>query len=316
MSVLILVIGGRMSALGSKKRETLLVTPHPAAPRLHAHVEMLAGTIGERNLWSYGALERAAEYISTQLRTSGYTPRRQTFELARLPLSNVEALLEGTTHAVESIVVGAHYDTVVGCPGANDNATGVSAVLELARRFSGRPQSRTIRFVAFVNEEPPFFQTAHMGSAVYADAARSRGERVVGMMALETMGYYSEEKGSQRYPAAIAALYPDVGNFIGFVSNLASVRLLLRARRAFRRRTSFPLQSAAVPAAIPGVGWSDHWAFWQAGYAAMMVTDTAPFRYPWYHTAEDTPDKIDYDRLAQVVDGLEAVIESIAVPGR
>ena len=292
------------------------MTPHPAAPRLRAHVEMLAGTIGERNLWSYGALERAAEYISTQLTTSGYTPRRQTFELAKLPLSNVEALLEGTTHAAESIVVGAHYDTVVACPGANDNATGVSAVLELAQRFSGRRQPRTIRFVAFVNEEPPFFQTAHMGSAVYANAARSRGDRVVGMLSLETMGYYSEEKGSQRYPEAIAALYPDVGNFIGFVSNLASVRLLLRARRVFRRRTSFPLQSAAVPAAIPGVGWSDHWAFWQAGYAAMMVTDTAPFRYPWYHTAEDTPDKIDYDRLAQVIDGLEGVIESIAVPNR
>jgi Zn-dependent M28 family amino/carboxypeptidase len=277
---------------------------------------MLAGTIGERNLWSYGALERAAQYISTQLTTSGYTARRQTFDLAKLPLSNVEAVLEGTTRAAEIVIIGAHYDTVAGCPGANDNASGVAAVLELAQRFSGQSQPRTIRFVAFVNEEPPFFQTAHMGSAVYANAARSRGDRVAGMLSLETMGYYSEEKGSQRYPAAIAGLYPDVGNFIGFVSNLASVRLLLRARRAFRRRTSFPLQSAAVPAAIPGVGWSDHWAFWQAGYPAMMVTDTAPFRYPWYHTAEDTPDKLDYDRLAHVVDGLEAVVESIAVPNR
>jgi Zn-dependent M28 family amino/carboxypeptidase len=242
---------------------------------------MLAGTIGERNLWSYGALERAAQYISTQLTTSGYTARRQTFDLAKLPLSNVEAVLEGTARAAEIVIIGAHYDTVAGCPGANDNASGVAAVLELAQRFSGQSQPRTIRFVAFVNEEPPFFQTAHMGSAVYANAARSRGDRVAGMLSLETMGYYSEEKGSQRYPAAIAGLYPDVGNFIGFVSNLASVRLLLRARRAFRRRTSFPLQSAAVPAAIPGVGWSDHWAFWQAGYPAMMVTDTAPFRYPW-----------------------------------
>ena len=288
------------------------MTPDPAAPRLRAHVETLAGNIGERNLWKYGALERAAQYISTELTTSGYTPRRQTFEVAKLPLSNVDAVLEGTTQGAEIVLVGAHYDTVAGCPGANDNATGVAAVLELAQRFSGRPQPRTIRFVAFVNEEPPFFQTAHMGSAVYANAARARGDRVVGMMSLETMGYYSEEKGSQRYPAAIGALYPDVGNFIGFVSNLASARLLLRARGAFRRRTSFPLQSAAVPAAIPGVGWSDHWAFWQAGYPAMMVTDTAPFRYPWYHTAEDTPEKLDYDRLAHVVGGLEAVIASIA----
>jgi Zn-dependent M28 family amino/carboxypeptidase len=292
------------------------VTTQLAAPRLRAHVETLAGTIGERNLWNYGALERAAEYVSTELRASGYAPRRQTFELAKLPLSNVEAVLDGTTRAAEIVVVGAHYDTVAGCPGANDNATGVAAVLELAQRFSGRPQPRTIRFVAFVNEEPPFFQTAHMGSAVYANSARSRGDCVVGMLSLETIGYYSEEKGSQRYPAPMTALYPDVGNFIGFVANVGSARLLWRARRGFKGRTSFPLQSAAVPAAIPGVGWSDHWAFWQAGYPAMMVTDTAPFRYPWYHTAEDTPEKIDYARLAQVVDGLEAVIESIAVPNR
>jgi Zn-dependent M28 family amino/carboxypeptidase len=287
-------------------------TAHPAAPRLRAHVEMLAGTIGERNLWQYGALERAAQYISAQLTASGYTPRRQTFELAKLPLSNVEGVLEGTSRSGEIVVVGAHYDSVAGCPGANDNATGVAAVLDLAQRFSRGPQPRTIHFVAFVNEEPPFFQTAHMGSAVYANAARARGDRVVGMLSLETMGYYSDDKGSQRYPAPMAALYPDIGNFIGFVANVGSARLLWQARRAFKRRTSFPLQSAAVPAAIPGVGWSDHWAFWQAGYRAMMVTDTAPFRYPWYHTGGDTPDKIDYDRLANVVDGLEAVIRSLS----
>jgi Zn-dependent M28 family amino/carboxypeptidase len=285
---------------------------HPSAGRLRAHVEMLAATIGERNLWQYGALERAARYIATQLAASGYEPRRHTFELAKLPLSNVEGILEGTSRPGEIVVVGAHYDSVAGCPGANDNATGVAAVLDLAQRFSRRPQPRTIHFVAFVNEEPPFFQTAHMGSAVYANAARARGDRVVGMLCLETMGYYSDEKGSQRYPAPMAALYPDVGNFIGLVANVGSARLLVQARRAFKRRTSFPVQSAAVPAAIPGVGWSDHWAFWQAGYAALMVTDTAPFRYPWYHTADDTPDKIDCDKLAHVVDGIEAVIRSIS----
>ena len=289
-----------------------LASPHPAAPRLRAHVEMLSATIGERNLWHYGALERAAQYISAQLTSSGYTPRRQTFELAKLPLSNVEAVVEGTARAGEIVVVGAHYDSVSVCPGANDNASGVAAVLELAGRFARMPRPRTIRFVAFVNEEPPFFRTAHMGSAVYANAARARGDRVVGMLSLETMGYYSDAKGSQRYPAPLGVLFPDVGNFIAFVANIGSARLLWQARRAFKRRTSFPLQSAVVPAAIPGVGWSDHWAFWQAGYAAMMVTDTAPFRYPWYHTADDTSDKIDYNRLAHVVDGLEAVIRSIA----
>ena len=285
---------------------------HPAAPRLRAHVEMLAGTIGERNLWHYEALERAAQYVSMQLTASGYTPRRQTFELAKLPMSNVEGVLEGTARASEMVVVGAHYDSVSGCPGANDNGTGVAAVLELAQRFAHTPQPRTVHFVAFVNEEPPFFQTEHMGSAVYANAAKARGDRITGMLSLETMGYYSDERGSQRYPVPLAALYPDTGDFIGFVSNLGSARLLLQARRAFKRRTSFPVQSAALPAAVPGVGWSDQWAFWQAGYAAMMVTDTAPFRYPWYHTPDDTPDKIDYDRLSHVVDGLEAVIRSVS----
>lgn len=285
--------------------------PHPAAPRLRAHVEMLAGTIGERNLWHREALDRAADYIAAQLVESGYAPEAHPFDVSGTRVNNLDAVLRGTSRRDEIVVVGAHYDSVSGCPGANDNATGVAAVLELAHRLARTPASRTIRFAAFVNEEPPFFQTANMGSVVYANAAKARGDRIVGMLSLETMGYYSDEKGSQQYPAAVAMLYPDVGNFIALVANVGSARLLMDARRAFKSRTPFPVQSAAVPAAIPGVGWSDHWAFWQAGYAAMMVTDTAPFRYPWYHTANDTPDRIDYEKLAQVVDGLEAVIESL-----
>ena len=273
---------------------------------------MLAGTIGERNLWRYTALQRAAEYIEAELRASDLTSRRKTYEISRVPVSNIDATLPGTSHAEEVVVIGAHYDTSTGCPGANDNGSGVAAVLELARRFAARPQRRTLRFVAVVNEEPPFFQTGQMGSLVYANAARAQRERVVGMLSLETMGYFSDESGSQQYPGPVGALYPDVGNFIGFVSNLASARLLMKARRAFKRRTPLPLQSAALPEAVPGVGWSDHWSFWQAGYPALMVTDTAPFRYPWYHTAQDTPDKLDYDRLEQVVDGLEGVIEALA----
>ena len=273
---------------------------------------MLAATIGERNVWKYAALNRAADYVSSELTSSGYTPRRQTFDVSKMPVSNLEATLPGSVRAREIVVVGAHYDTVPGSPGANDNGTGVASVLELARRFSRRPQSRTVRFVAFVNEEPPFFKTAQMGSLVYANAAHAGGDQVTGMLSLETMGYYSDAGGSQSYPAPITWLYPNVGNFIGFVADMRSAALLLKARRAFKRKTSFPLQSAALPAAVPGVGWSDHWAFWQAGYPALMVTDTAPFRYPWYHTAEDTPDKIDYHRLEQVVDGIEAVIESLA----
>jgi len=287
-------------------------SPHPAAPLIMAHVETLAGTIGERNLWRPGALERAALYIEEVFRRQGYAPSRQTFEVQRLQVSNIEAVRAAGSSGTEVVVVGAHYDSVIDCPGANDNGTGVAAMLDLARRFAKRPHRRTIRFVAFVNEEPPFFQSAAMGSLVYATAAKARGDRIVGMLSLETMGYYSDVPGSQQYPASMKLLYPNTGNFIGFVSNVGSAPLLFRARRAFKARTPFPLQSASVPAAIPGVAWSDHWAFWRAGYPAMMVTDTAPYRYPWYHTAQDTPDKISAERLAHVVDGLEHVVEVLA----
>ena len=274
---------------------------------LRRHVETLAGTIGERNVWTYAALNRAAEYIEQQFAGSGYRTSRQTYDVSRLPVSNIEASLIGTRVPDEIVVLGAHYDTVGGCPGANDNGTGIAALLELARRFASRPRARTIRFVAFVNEEPPFFQTPQMGSHVYAAAAQARADRITAMLSLETMGYYSTERGSQQYPEPLGAMYPDVGDFIGLVGNMESEALLLESRVAFEAATTLPVQALAGPAELPGVGWSDHWSFWQAGYPALMVTDTAPFRYPWYHTAHDTPDKIDYKRFAAVVDGLEAV---------
>jgi Zn-dependent M28 family amino/carboxypeptidase len=283
---------------------------------LRADVEILAASIGERNLWQYTGLQRAADYIAGVFQSTGYDPARQRYQVSQVPVCNIEAVNTGRSRPDEIVVLGAHYDTVSQCPGANDNGTGVAALLELSRRFARRPHARSIRFVAFVNEEPPFFRTPQMGSLVYANAARVRGDRIVGMLSLETMGYYSDARGSQQYPGPMTLMYPDTGNFIGFVSNVGSVRLLLKARRAFRTRTSFPLQAAALPGGVPGVGWSDHWSFWQAGYPAMMVTDTAPFRYPWYHTAEDTVDKICFDRFADVVDGLEHVVAALAIADR
>ena len=273
---------------------------------------MLAGTIGERNIWSPGSLTRAATYIRESLEAAGYGVRSQAYEVQGRHVENLEATLAGTSDPDSIIVVGAHYDTVIGCPGANDNATGVAATLEIARRFAGAPRPRTIRFVAFANEEPPFFQTAAMGSVVYAEAAKRRGDAIRAMLSLETIGYYSDAPGSQQYPSPLDLLFPDVGNFIGFVSNLGSARLLRAAQRAFRARTPFPIHAAPAPESVAGVGWSDQWAFWRAGYPALMVTDTAPYRYPWYHTADDTPDKIDFERFASVVDGLEHVVHVLA----
>ncbi len=273
---------------------------------------MLAGAIGERNVWRFDALLRAAGYIRDRFIAAGYRPSGQSYEVHKLPVENIEAVLPGTTTPDEIVVVGAHYDSVTGCPGANDNGTGVAATLELARRFAGAPRAKTVRFVAFVNEEPPFFRTTLMGSAVYANAAAARGDRIVAMLSLETIGYYSNEKGSQQYPPPLNLLFPDTGNFIGFVSNLRSARMLRAAQRAFKARSRFPIQAAPAPEALAGIGWSDQWAFWRAGYPGIMVTDTAPYRYPWYHTADDTPDKIHFDELAEVVDGLEHVVHVLA----
>ncbi len=280
--------------------------------RLRTDIETLASDIGPRHLWRFGSLDRTADFIESRLADAGYSVERQTYHVDGKPVSNLEARLDGSNAAEESLVVGAHYDTIEGCPGANDNGSGIAAVLELARRFAGRPQARTLRFVAFVNEEPPYFQTSRMGSHVYAMAARERGDRIAGMLSMETSGCYFDEPGSQQFPAPLSALFPDVGNFIGIVGNGASRDLVETIRAAFSAHSDFPIQAAALPTEVPGVSWSDHWSFWQAGYPAVMVTDTAPFRYPWYHTAHDTADKLSYDKLARVIEGFEHVLSALA----
>lgn len=280
---------------------------------LRQDVEALAGEIGERNVWTYDNLLAGARYIEEELTAAGYQVRRQEYEVAGQLCWNIEAELAGPRTPEEIIVVGAHYDTVPGSPGANDNTSGVAVMLALARRFASEQPERTLRFVAFVNEEPPFFQTPDMGSWVYAKACRERGDPIMGMISLETMGYYSDEPGSQRFPAAVLGrIYPDQGNFIAFVGNLKSVAWVKQVTGTFREHAEFPSEWIAFSDALPGIGWSDHWAFWQEGYSGLMITDTAPFRYPYYHLPEDTPDKLDYEKLARVTDGLRKTLTEIA----
>lgn len=279
--------------------------------RLRGHVEMLAGGIGERNTMRYPALQRAAAYIAGSFGELGLPLREEPYSAEGKRVANIEAQLQGTSQPEEIVVIGAHYDSVFGSPGANDNASGVAALLELARLFKEASPARTLRFVAFANEEPPYFQTALMGSRVYATGAARRGERIVAMLSLETIGYYSDAAGSQNYPPPFSLFYPDSGNFIGFVSNLASRSLLQRCIATFRRTTPFPSEGLAAPEIIPGIGWSDQWAFWREGYPALMVTDTAPYRYPYYHDPGDTPERLDYDGMARVVAGIERVVEDL-----
>lgn len=278
---------------------------------LRRHVELLGGTIGERHVWRPPALAQAAGYIEEALAELGYRVNRQDFTARGAAVANVQAEVAGPERAAV-VVVGAHYDTVRGSPGANDNGSGVAALLELARLLRGAPLARTVRFVAFANEESPFFMTRAMGSRVAARACRAAGERVVAMLSLETIGCYLDHPRSQHYPGPFALAYPTVGNFIAFVGNLRSRALVRRCVATFRRTTPFPCEGAALPAYLPGVFWSDHWAFWREGYRAVMVTDTAPFRYREYHTARDTPDKLDYERMARVVVGLAEVVRDLA----
>ena len=272
----------------------------------------LAEEIGERNVFRRPRqLARAADYVEAEWAEMGYEVERQVYEVFGTTCCNLEAELRGTTSPEEIVVIGAHYDSVVGTPGANDNASGVAALLTLAREFSHRKPGRTLRFVAFVNEEPPCFQTEKMGSWVYARRCRQRGEKVTAMLSLETIGYYSDAPGSQQYPPLVGLLYPSKGNFIAFVGNTRSRDLVRRVVGAFRRSEPFPSEGGALPQLIPGIGFSDHWSFCQEGYSAVMVTDTAMYRYPYYHEPEDTLDKIDFERLARVVRGLHAVIAAL-----
>ncbi|MBU4200547.1 MAG: M28 family peptidase [Verrucomicrobia bacterium] len=284
---------------------------------LKADVQTLAGTIGRRNVISrYDALGAAADLIESAFSNAGYQVRRQGYEIDGLegrPCYNLEVEIRGTVRPDEIVVIGAHYDSAEHTPGANDNASGVAALLALARAFAGAAPERTLRFVAFVNEEPPFFWTRDMGSLVYARRCRERNENIVAMLSLETLGYYSDEQGSQRYPLPLLnRIYPTTGNFAAFIGNIRSRSLVRTTVNSFRSTALCPSEAAFLPGWITGVSWSDHWSFWHAGYLAVMVTDTALFRYRWYHTPEDTPGKLNYDRFALVVAGLETVVADLA----
>ncbi len=279
---------------------------------LSRHVRVLSHDIGERNVPQQESLQRTIEYLSSSLSKFGYTPIEQTYSLGGRRLSNVQADLDGTENAAPMLIVGAHYDSVTGTVGANDNGSGVAATLELARLLSGKKFRRTIRFVFFVNEEPPYFQTDDMGSLVYARQLRQSGAKVQAMLSLETIGFYSDSPHSQKYPPVLSWFYPDQGDFIGFVGNTESRSLVRKAIRIFRENTAFPSEGIAAPAGWPGIGWSDHWSFWQQNYPAIMITDTAVFRYPYYHTATDTIDKIDFNRMARAVEGVQHVVVSLA----
>ena len=281
--------------------------------RLQMHVERLAGDIGERNVFAPEALQLAAVYIEDEWGTMGYDVERLEYDVSGIRCANLVTTRKGSARSSEILLLGAHYDSVIGSPGANDNASGVAALLEIARMFQAVEPVLTVRFVAFVNEEPPFFWTHKQGSMVYAEAARCRGDDIRLMASLETIGCYSDQPGSQSYPPLFRLFYPNRGNFIGIVSDFGSRPAMQRLAEAFRAQSDFPLQTVSTFRFIPGVSWSDHRSFWRHGYPAVMVTDTAFYRYRHYHAPTDTADKLAFPELAQVTLGL---FEAFAVLAR
>ena len=282
---------------------------------LQHHVYRLADDIGERNVQHPEALHAAEDYISNTWRQQGYIVEKQAYRENNIQCANLEVTLKGNAQAEQFLLVGAHYDSVFGSPGGNDNGSGVAALLESSRLFQSETTNMSVRFVAFVNEEPPFFFSGRQGSNIYAKAIRQRGDDVRLMLALETMGYYSSEPGSQEYPPLFKYFYPNTANFISFVTNFGSRRKMLRLAKAFHQVSDFPLEHVATFSFIPGVGWSDHLSFWRQNYKALMVTDTAFYRYPYYHSFNDTADKLDYPRLARVCEGLFNALRLLANTG-
>ncbi len=282
------------------------------ATRLQGHVTMLGQSIGERNLWHHAELDAAADYIEAQFRVAGLRVERQEYLAEGKRVGNLVAEIPGAEYPEQILLVGAHYDSVIGSPGANDNGSGVAALLELARQLADSRPKRTLHLVAFVNEEPPFFKSVDMGSRIYAEQARGKRDKIVGMICLETIGYYIQEPGSQNFPfSPMVIYYPDEGNFIAFVTNLSSRRLLKKSLAEFRKQSDFPAEGLVAPGWLPGVDWSDHWSFWRVGYPAIMITDTAPYRYPYYHSWEDTPDKLSYPEFARVVEGVVGMVRGL-----
>jgi Zn-dependent M28 family amino/carboxypeptidase len=303
-----------MSLLGGRNRPSDEEV-RGLAERLKGHVEVLAGLIGPRHLGKPSSMEAAAAYIQRQLGASGDAVGRQTYVADGAETCNLIVERRGVERLGEILVVGAHYDTVPETPGADDNASAVAMLLEVARLTAGGATRRTVRFVAFSCEEPPHFYTDTMGSDQYARACWKAGENVVGMLCLEMVGYYRDEPGSQQIPPGIPRVlrrvFPARGNFLTAVGNLKSVRLLLAFRRGFKKNSALPLYTVALPERIHEIRLSDNGSFWDFGYPALMITDTSFLRNPHYHQPSDTPDTLDYGRLAQATFGVAGAVAQI-----
>ena len=286
------------------------------AERLYRHVDCLADLIGPRHPLKPVALKAAAGYIEREFSALGYSVERQAYDVDHGQVANLVMEVTGTRRGQEVLIIGAHYDTIPTTPGADDNASAIAMLIEIARLLRDSSFQRTLRFVAFPCEEPPYFYTDSMGSQVYARQCRLRGEQIVGMICLEMVGYYRDEPNSQQLPSGIPSVFrwafPTRGDFLAAVGNFNSLGLVWSFRRGFKHAVAFPLYSIVLPNRIPEIHLSDNSSFWDQGYPALMVTDTAFLRNPHYHSTTDTPDTLDYNCMARGTIGVAGGVARLA----
>lgn len=279
---------------------------------LYRHVDHISNQIGERNHVSYYNLEKTYEYILNELQRFSYSVDDLDYSHEKLTFHNVVAEKQGYLKPEEIIVIGAHYDTVINSPGADDNTSGIAALLEFARLMDSYQSNRTLRFVAFSQEEPPYFGTNHMGSYVYAKRCKKKKENIIGMIALEMLAYFTDKRKSQKYPLpALEEIYPDVGNFIGIVGNNQSRAMVESLAENMKQEKGVPVESIVTYAGVPGIDLSDHSSFWKMGYKAVMITDTAFYRNPYYHRPNDTIKTLNFKSYARLVHAMRIAIEKL-----
>jgi Zn-dependent M28 family amino/carboxypeptidase len=309
---MVLMVGCDPGIYGPAAREGPMIRMEETRENLQQHVRELTVTIGERSVFLPKNLKRTESYIESTWRGMGLPVTLDTYVYQDFTVANVIATLDFGDNPRHCLVVGAHYDSVMGTVGADDNASAVAVLLETSRWLAALRDKAAldlrVTFVAFALEEPPAFATRYMGSRVYAKRAKQTGERIDGMICLEMVGYTCKQPGCQRYPLPLMfRKYPREGNFIGVVGNFGSRAFTRSIAQTFRRNADLPVVTLTVPFSgwlLPSVRLSDHSPFWDQGYKAVMVTDTAFFRNPYYHSAADTMDKLDFHFMAELVESL------------
>ena len=279
--------------------------------RLEHHVRVLSEDLVPRSHAQPDTLRQCAHYILDHFQKAGARTSMQDYEIIGMTYHNVRAFFG--PESGPRLIVGAHYDAVTQTPGADDNASGVAGLIELAYLLKQAPPNGPVELVAYALEEPPHFTTPDMGSAQHVQRLKQEGVQVTAMIALEMIGYFSDKKGSQTFPMALLKLcYPSRGNFISVVGSMKQRTLVRDIKAAMRGATDLAVHSLTAPRALPGIDYSDHRSFWEAGIDAVMITDTAFYRNMAYHTPGDTADRLDYTRMAKVVIGVHQAVLSLS----